>query len=65
MTVGVAGKPRCKRGPCADQFTAAMEVDSAKPVKVGSKKIEKKRKVKKSKIVFPKYGEKFSKKARK
>lgn len=42
-----------------------MEVDSAKPVKVGSKKIVKKRGVKKSKVVFPKYGEKFSKKARK
>ena len=62
MTVSVAAKPRCKQWPCADQVTAAMEVDSAKPVKFGSKKIEKKRRVKKSKIVFPKYGEKFSKK---
>lgn len=62
MSVSVAGKPRYDPGPCADRVTAAMEVDSAKPVKVGSKKIEKKRRVKKNKIVFPKYGEKFSKK---
>lgn len=62
MTVSVAGKLMCRGGPRADQTAAAMEVDSAKPVKVGSKKIEKKRRVKKSKIVFPKYGEKFSKK---
>lgn len=46
----------------ATKDDSAMEVDSAKPVKVGSKKIEKKRRVKKNKIVFPKYGEKFSKK---